>query len=58
MLYANCREKRKKIGEKHEGGSGGGGGGGCIGGMRLGECSDGKCGHESQPVQRGEEPSG
>ena len=55
MLCANCREKWKKIGEKHEGGSGGGG---CIGGMRLGECSDGKCGHESQPVQRGEEPAG
>ncbi|KAL6320202.1 hypothetical protein AAG906_004711 [Vitis piasezkii] len=52
------KEKRKKIGEKHEGGSGGGGGGGCIGGMRLGEYSDGKCGHESQPVQRGEEPAG
>ena len=51
-------EKKEKNDEKHEGVGGGDGGGGCSGGMQLGECSDGKCGHESEPVQRGEEPAG
>ena len=47
-------EKKEKNDEKHEGV----GGGGCSGSMQLGECSDGKCGHKSEPVQRGEEPAG